>query len=33
MLGADLFEWHAVSTESNLDADGPQVAAPLISTE
>ena len=33
MLDAGLFEWHAVSTELNRGADGPQVAAPLASTE
>ena len=33
MLDANLFEWHAVSTELNRGADGPHVAAPLISTE
>lgn len=33
VLDADLFEWHAVSTELNRGADGPQVAAPLAITE
>ncbi|MNK63417.1 putative SOS response-associated peptidase YedK [compost metagenome] len=33
MLYADLFEWHTLSTELNRGADGPQVAAPLASTE
>lgn len=33
MLDTDLFEWHAVSTELNRGADGPQVAEPLTNTE
>lgn len=33
MLDADLFEWHAVSTELIRSADGSQVAARLASTE
>ena len=32
-LDADLFEWHSVSTQLNRGADGPQVTAPLASTE
>lgn len=33
MPDADLFEWHAVSTELNRGADGLRVAAPLTSTQ
>lgn len=33
ILDAELFEWHAVSTELNRGVDGPQVAAPLASTD
>ena len=33
MLDNELFEWHAVSTDLNHGADGPQVAAPQTSTE
>lgn len=31
ILNANMFEWHAVSTELNRGADAPQVAAPLAS--
>ena len=33
VLDGELFEWHAVSTELNRGADGPQVAAPLATTK